>query len=108
MKDRLFHEAERQFSGYREWGADGFSKAMASIRNAVASATELSMDDEAFVLFWFSYQLRCHYFHGEQPAPVVVFADDYRLRCLSFAGDKLEEYLERELPKWFLDPSSLL
>lgn len=99
----VLRESELQLAKYREWGPDGFACAMAAIARRLGESGLLPMDEEAFVLFWFAYKLRCKYFHGEQPALFFCYADDYLLRCLSFVSDRLESFLDRELPRWLAD-----
>ena len=64
-------------------------------------STELKMDPYPALLIWLPYQIRCRYFHSEKEIPLMSFADESPLPCLKIVNTVLEDFLDRELCKWF-------
>ena len=62
---------------------------------------ESLMDPMGFFLFWYPYQLRCKYFHGEKSIPIMSFPNERPLPALKFVNVLLEDFLDAELHRWF-------
>ena len=52
---------------------------------------------ESFFVFDFSYYIRCRYFHGETPLPLVSYDDDYEMLFITLANSFLERFLDNHI-----------
>lgn len=57
---------------------------------------------ESFVLADYSYYLRCKYFHGEKPIPIVCAENDVETKNLEICVEKLSEFLFKNINELFL------
>jgi len=56
-----------------------------------------------FLLTDFSYYLRCRFFHANRPVELFSFADDLEIKVLRIVNGLLEEFLDENLVKIFLN-----
>ena len=66
----------------------------------MANGKVIEFDQQALMLLWLPYQIRCNYFHGENAIPVFCYQDESLLQVISFANNLLEAFLRSELIKW--------
>ena len=99
IENTVINKAELLLANCAEQDENAFITAMNQITSQ-AGVSNLPMDNDAFLIFEFAYKIRCKYFHGEAPILFICFADDYRLRMLRYINQRLERYLDTELPKW--------
>lgn len=58
------------------------------------------MEAKAYILL-FCYKVRCHYFHGDKPLPIIGFSDELLFYYISQINDYLETLLDAKLPQLF-------
>lgn len=75
---------------------------LTEIKNIVDETLGIGkIDPKGLFNFWIPYQLRCKYFHGEKELPLLCFAEERPLPALKWISSFLEEFLDKELVKWF-------
>lgn len=57
----------------------------------------------SFMLFQFSYYMRCNLFHANKTIPLLSYENSSYLKCLAISNKLLEDYLEQHLPEIFDD-----
>ncbi len=58
-----------------------------------------------YLKLWYPYYLRCKMFHADKPIPMFSLAKEVEIRRLKFVNDRLEDYLDHNLCKYFNEGS---
>ena len=76
-----------------------------SIRSCLLDKNGNSIDITAYgyLLGFFSYYFRCNIIHASKPVPLFSYVSEYELRCLRIINDLLEDFLDANLHKFFLE-----
>ena len=59
------------------------------------------IDAYFYYLLQQAYTFRCNLFHANRPVKILSYAEESEIILLRTLSDLLEEFLDRELPRWF-------
>lgn len=70
---------------------------------AKLSEKNIEISEYAYLIIYYAYYQRCNIFHADKPLPLVYFNQKKEWRIIRFVNDLLEDFLDNNLYKFFLD-----
>lgn len=67
------------------------------------SEKNIEISEYAYLIIYYAYYQRCNIFHADKPLPLVYFNQKKEWRIIRFVNDLIEDFLDNNLYKFFLD-----
>lgn len=67
------------------------------------SEKNIEISEYAYLIIYYAYYQRCNIFHADKPLPLIYFNQKKEWRIIRFVNDLIEDFLDNNLYKFFLD-----